>query len=216
MAIAFFDLDRTLIATNSATDWMRSEMKLGNIGRCQVVRAVGWIGLYQLGFARIESALHDAATTLAGQDEALLRTRTQTFWAESIEQTIRPGAHAVLQQHRAAGDQLVLLTSSSNYLGDAAAVALKLDAVLSNRFEVRDGVFTGRLIEPLCFGAGKLIHARSTADQHGVDLADCAFYTDSYSDLPVLEAVGRPVVVHPDPRLARHASKRGWPVVRWD
>ena len=62
--IAFFDLDRTLIAANSATDWIRRELRLGNIGRRQVVRAAGWIGLYQLGFARIESALHDAAAQL--------------------------------------------------------------------------------------------------------------------------------------------------------
>lgn len=213
--IAFFDLDRTLIATNSATGWMRRELRLGNINRRDVVRAAGWIGLYQLGFARIESALHDAAATLTGQSEAELRERTLAFWAEEVAQTIRPGAHPVLERHRSEGARLVLLTSSSSYLGEAAAEALGLDAVLSNRFEVRDGVFTGRLQEPLCFGVGKLTHARAEADTHGVALADCAFYTDSFADLPVLEAVGQPVVVHPDPRLARRARSAGWPVESW-
>ena len=213
--IAFFDLDRTLIAANSATDWIRRELRLGNIGRRQVVRAAGWIGLYQLGFARIESALHDAAATLTGRSEADLSTRTQAFWQEEVVQTTRPGATPVLEAHRQAGASLVLLTSSSSYLGHAAAETFGLDAVLSNRFEVRDGVFTGRLIEPLCFGDGKRVLAQQLAQARGVSLAECAFYTDSYSDLPMLEAVGQPVVVHPDPRLSRHAKRRGWPVQMW-
>lgn len=213
--IAFFDLDRTLIASNSATDWIRRELRLGNIGRRQVVRAAGWIGLYQLGFARLESALHDAAATLSGRSEGELSDRTRAFWHEEIVQTTRPGAPAVLDAHRRAGASLVLLTSSSSYLGHAAAETFGLDAVLSNRFEVRDGVFTGRLIEPLCFGDGKRVLAQALADARGVSLLDCAFYTDSYSDLPMLEAVGQPVVVHPDPRLARHAKSLGWPVQLW-
>lgn len=213
--IAFFDLDRTLIAANSATDWIRREVRLGNIGRRQVVRAAGWIGLYQLGFARIEPALHDAAATLAGRLESELRERTRVFWREEVVHSTRPGAFPVLDAHRKAGASLVLLTSSSSYLGRAAAETFGLDAVLSNRFEVRDGTFTGRLIEPLCFGDGKRVLALELAQSRGVSLSDCAFYTDSYSDLPMLEAVGQPVVVHPDPRLARHAKSRGWPVQMW-
>lgn len=213
--IAFFDLDRTLISANSATDWIRQELRLGNISRRTVARAAGWIGLYQLGFARIESALHDGAATLTGQSEAELAARTRLFWTEQIAPTIRPGAHAALEKHRAAGAHLAMLTSSSTYLGGAAAEMLGIETVLANRFLVRDGRFTGALAEPLCFGAGKLVHAERLAASLGVPLSACAFYTDSYSDLPVLEAVGQPVAVHPDPRLARAARARGWPIERW-
>ncbi len=213
--IAFFDLDRTLIATNSATDWIRQELRLGNISRRTVARAAGWIGLYHLGFARIESALHDGAATLTGKPEAELAARTRAFWAEQIAPTIRPGARAVLERHRRAGAHLAMLTSSSTYLGGFAAETLGIETVLANRFVVRDGRFTGTLAEPLCFGAGKLVHAERLAAEKGVSLSDCVFYTDSYSDLPVLEAVGQPIVVHPDPRLARLARARGWPIELW-
>ena len=92
---------------------------------------------------------------------------------------------------------------------------LKLDGILSNRFEVHDGHFTGRAIKPLCYGAGKLHHASAWIDEHGGSLKDASFYTDSFSDLPVLEAVGHPVCVHPDPRLKRTAIRRKWEVADW-
>jgi phosphoserine phosphatase len=77
------------------------------------------------------------------------------------------------------------------------------------------GLHTGRSLGEVCFGAGKLRLARAFAEGRGVSLADCTFYTDSYSDLPMLEAVGRPVAVNPDRRLLRRAERAGWPVLDW-
>ena len=115
----------------------------------------------------------------------------------------------------AAGEPAVLLTSSSNYLGQLAVDALGLDGMLCNRFVVADGLYTGALVEPLCYGPGKVDHARRFATERGVELGACAFYTDSWSDLPVLDVVGRPVPVHPDPRLRREATRRGWDIADW-
>jgi phosphoserine phosphatase len=78
-----------------------------------------------------------------------------------------------------------------------------------------DGAFTGRLVEPLCYGVGKLARARELAARVGFDLDEATFYSDSYTDLPLLEAVRTPVAVNPDPRLARLARRRGWRVERW-
>ena len=109
-----------------------------------------------------------------------------------------------------------MLTSTSDYLSCEFARDLGFDEVLSNRFEVdEEGRFTGRPLEPLCYGEGKLAHARLCADKRGVSLSDCAFYTDSLADVSVLEVVGRPVVVDPDPRLRRRARAQGWPIVDW-
>ncbi|HEY1099304.1 MAG TPA: haloacid dehalogenase-like hydrolase, partial [Myxococcota bacterium] len=93
---------------------------------------------------------------------------------------------------------------------------LQIDGFLANRFVAVDGVFTGEAYRPLCFGPGKVEHAAVVADKVGVALADCAFYTDSASDLPMLEAVGEPVAVDPDPWLRRIAQRRGWRIERWD
>ena len=78
-----------------------------------------------------------------------------------------------------------------------------------------EGLHTGQPLGEVCFGEGKRLHAEAYAAEAGVPLSACAFYTDSYSDLPVLEVVGRPVAVNPDRRLRREALRRGWPVVDW-
>ena len=214
--IAFFDLDRTLLAANSATLWVRAELRAGRIRRRDAAVAAGWIVRYQLGMAELEDALRSAVETLTGQEEAALRERTRAFWDRELAHRIRPGARAAVERERARGRALVLLTSSSPYMSEPALEALGLDDILCNRFEVDGhGRFTGRAVEPLCFGPGKVTHARAFADAAGADLSECSFYTDSYSDLAALEAVGEPVVVAPDVRLRRAARLRGWPIADW-
>jgi HAD superfamily hydrolase (TIGR01490 family) len=213
--IAFFDLDKTLLAVNSAKLWIRRELRDGYISRVQALRAAGWVAAYGLGFSDIEKAIGRAIATLEGQREEEINARTLAFYEEDVAPTYRPGAAAALDEHREKGDLLVLLTSSSNYLSAPVAEHLGLDGYLCTRFEVVDGVFTGQPRLPLCYGPGKIDHARAFASERGVSLDDCAFYTDSHSDLPMLEVVGAPRVVHPDPRLARVAAARDWPVLDW-
>lgn len=215
MAIAFFDLDRTLISVNSGQLWVRRELRLGHVTRWQATRAAAWIAGYHLGYSRIERVLEDAIATLAGVAEDEIAARTTRFYQEEVAGTARAGARRVLEEHRGRGDRLVLLTSASTYLSGPVCAELGLDDALCNRFQVESGRFTGRPEGALCFGPGKLVHARAYAESRGESLADAAFYTDSYSDRAVMEAVGRPVAVHPDQRLRRLAAERGWPVVAW-
>jgi len=214
--IAFFDLDRTLIAQNSGSLWVRREVELGHIRPWQALQAAAWVTAYELGFSRIEAALQRAIFTLAGSAEQEMRERTAAFYDTHIRSLYRPGALLAIEQHRKAGDALVLLTSSSQYLGELVAAELKLDAMICTRFEVDDkGLHTGRTVGQLCFGMGKLQRAQEFIKQHGARLKDAVFYTDSYADLPVLEAVGRPVAVNPDRRLRRLAASRRWELLDW-
>lgn len=213
--VAFFDLDRTVLSVNSATGWLKRELRLGYLGKRQALHGAWQIGKYQLGVSRMEQAIEDAVATLQGEVEDELRQRTFDFYRQDVAHCVRPGARATVQAHVDQGDVVVLLTSSSNYMCEAVAADLPFVDWGCNRFEVQDGLFTGRALKPLCFGPGKVEHARRLAEAHGSDLAQCVFYTDSYSDLAPLMAVGEPVVVHPDPRLAREAKRRGWRVVDW-
>jgi HAD superfamily hydrolase (TIGR01490 family) len=216
MGVAFFDLDKTLLAVNSGTLWIRRELALGHITRLQAVRASLWIARYHLGFVSMQDAVVAAIAQLVGTSAQAIQERTTTFYETQVRPLYRPGALRALEEHRGAGDRLVLLTSSSGYLSELVSRDLRLDAILCNRFEVdARGLHTGRPLGDVCFGAGKLTHAERYAREAGVPLSGCAFYTDSYSDLPVLEVVGRPVAVHPDYRLRREAVRRGWPVVDW-
>lgn len=214
-AIAFFDLDLTLLSVNAGKLWVRHEYRRGRITRLQAARAGLWIAAYHLGYGKMEPILADAIGTLAGQTEDELRKDSLAFFEREVAHQVRPGALIAVEGHRAAGDTLALLTSSSPYLCEPLQRALDIPHALCNRFEIREGRFTGKPELPLCFGAGKLTYARRLADRLGASMQECAFYTDSWSDLPVLEAVGRPVVVHPDPRLARVAKERGWEIQRW-
>lgn len=216
VGIAFFDFDGTLITVNSAILWVRQEVTVGRMKPWQALQAAAWLAKYQLGFAEIHQSFERAISALAGSAEGELRERTKSFYESRIRSLYRPGALRALEEHRGRGDRLVLLTSAPTYLSELVVGELKLDGMLCNRFEVNaQGIHTGRTVGALCYGIGKLSHAKAFAERGGVGLANCAFYTDSYSDLPVLEAVGRPVAVNPDRRLRRAAVQRGWELVDW-
>ena len=214
-AAAFFDLDRTLLTVNSAALWIRRERRLGRVTLGQLTRAALYMASYKLGVLEIDKAMDEAAATIRGESNASLRHRTEAWWAEEVAQHAAPGAQAVLNYHRAAGRPLVLLTSSTPWAGDCAQRQFGLDHVLCTRFEMEDERATGRVLRPVCYGEGKVAAAEAFAADHGINLSASAFYTDSYTDLPMLLRVARPFVVHPDFRLAREARRRDWPVLDW-
>lgn len=216
MGVAFFDLDKTLLSKNSGSLWLRHEVRQGRVSAWQAARAAAWLVRYSLGFVNLEPGLRIAIEYLSGVQEDELRRRVHAWYDREVRALYRPGGHAALERHRAQGHRLVLLTSASNYVSERVLDELGLDDFLCNRFEVdEDGRYTGRSRGELCYGAGKLTYAERYATEAGLTLADCTFYTDSMADLPVLEAVGYPVCVNPDPRLKRLAMARGWPVEDW-
>jgi HAD superfamily hydrolase (TIGR01490 family) len=216
VALAFFDLDRTLLSVNSAALWVRRELALGFLRKRDAIRAAFWLAHYRLGFVDAERLVEEAVARLKGSRVADVKERTRRFFEAEVKPTYRPGALEALSLHRDRGDRVAMLTSSSLYLSELVGADLGIDEILCTRFEAdAAGFHTGRVVGRPCFGAGKLAYAQEAAARHGVALDACTFYTDSFSDLPVLERVGRPVAVNPDPRLRRLANKRGWPVTDW-
>jgi HAD superfamily hydrolase (TIGR01490 family) len=216
VGVAFFDLDRTLLAVNSASLWIRREVALGHVSRLDALKAAAWMAGYHLGLAEAEHLVTDAVSRLAGTDADAYQRRMKDFFELTVRHRYRPGALEALKLHRARGETCVILSSTTGYLADLIGAELGFDAVLCNRFE-RDasGLLTGRLQERVCFGRGKLFHAKTLAAARGERLEASTFYSDSASDLPVLEEVGTPVAVNPDPRLKRTAERRRWRIVDW-
>jgi HAD superfamily hydrolase (TIGR01490 family) len=215
-AAAFFDLDGTLTLENTGRLWFRRERAEGRLALGQAMEAAFWMGLYGVGLMRADTALSRAVGTLQGVDEAALGARIARFYEEEVISTYAPGGLDVVRAHQQRGEPVVLLTAASTYLAQCVQDDLGLSDSLALQFEVgADGRFTGGLVEPVCYGAGKVAHAERWAAEHGIDLAECTFYTDSITDLPMLERVGTPIAVHPDSRLARIARKRDWAIEDW-
>lgn len=212
---AFFDLDGTLLSANSGALWMKHERRIGRLDLWQVVQGTFYLFAYRFHALDMEHVMVKALETVKGEREQVVRRRTHDWFFEEVVQVVAPGARQVLQQHRSRGDLLVLLTSSSPYESEVAARHFALDDFLSTRYEVKDDVFTGDIVRPLCYGQGKVTLAERYAAEHDVDLDRSYFYTDSFSDLPMLQRVGHPQVVKPDLRLRLIAWRKGWPVLQW-
>lgn len=213
---AFFDLDLTLIDVNSGILWARHELRLGNISRWQMSQALLWHGLYRLALIDMEAAIDKALRHYRGASAANIDARTREWFDRQVKHRIRPAARAALGEHKDEGHPLVLLTNSSCFEAAIAAETWGLDDYLANHLSTDDrGRLTGSFERPLCYGPGKVKRAERWAAERGIDLSRSFFYTDSYSDLPMLERVGEPRVVSPDPRLRRAARRRGWTILDW-
>ena len=212
---AFFDLDGTLVTVNGGRSWIEREHRLGRMSSLQLLTGMGYLGLYYFGLVNIDRALGQALETVRGMPEAELRHETETWFREEITQQFAPGAKAFLDTHRDLGHTLVVLTSSSPYAAALACEHFGLDVPLSTEYRVVDGLLTGDFSRPACYGAGKIHYAEQLASEQGIDLSASYFYTDSNTDLPMLDAVGHPRVVNADLRLRRTARRRGWPLMDW-
>jgi len=212
---AFFDLDRTLIDVNSAILYARFERKHGRISTKQVLTTIGHSLLYHLNIGSMEKAYAKAIKHFTGMQENDIAAWAKDFFEAEVKSRLQPGAIPVLQEHRRAGHALVMLTSSSCYQADYACQAWGLDHWIANRFPTEEGRMLGTYQKPLVYGSGKVVYAQAWAQETGVDLSRSYFYTDSYSDLPMLQAVGYPMVVNPDPKLRAHAVKNKWELLDW-
>jgi HAD superfamily hydrolase (TIGR01490 family) len=211
---ALFDIDGTLLARNSAPLYMRHLRRTGQARWRDVALTLYFLLRYKLGLLDLERVLAASLEWVRGRAEAEVRADAEAWYAAEVRPWVFPAMAATVAAHRRAGHLPVILTSATRYLAEPLAADLGIEYVLVTQLVVRDGHFTGEAVRPVCYGPGKIYWAERFAEAHGVDLRQSYFYTDSITDLPVLERVGRPRVVNPDPRLRRAAARRGWPVVR--
>jgi HAD superfamily hydrolase (TIGR01490 family) len=211
---ALFDIDGTLLARNTAPLYMNHLRRTGQARRRDLARTLYYLFWYKLGLLDVRSALEVSMAFVRGKDEAAMVADCVGWYGEAVRPYVFPGMAAQVAAHREAGHVLALLTSATRYLAEPLGADLGIEHHLVTQLVVRDGRFTGEVVQPVCYGRGKVYWAERFAAEHGVDLAASFFYTDSITDLPLLDRVGHPRVVHPDPRLRRLAQRRGWQVLR--
>lgn len=209
--VAFFDVDETIVRGNSAQRYAIEAYRQGELPRWHAVKLVWWIVLYRLGLIRMRAWMERASTLLAGLDEREFADRSRALYTQSLANRLDAGVVARIHEHRELGHHLVLLTATLRQVAIPLLEHLGFHDILSNELTYRDGTIVGGFVEPLCYGEGKVIHAKRFMEKNGFRLEDAYFYSDSIADLPMLEAVGNPVVVNPDPQLLRIAERRLWP-----
>jgi HAD superfamily hydrolase (TIGR01490 family) len=157
------------------------------------------------------------AATLAGRSPEQWSPLRERFIATSIAPRIGAGAFALIAGHRDGGDRLVLTTATNRFLTAPIAALLAIADLVATDLEVATtGEFTGRTTGIVNMREGKVVRLARWLDDEGLaasSLAAATFYSDSINDLPLLGAVGSPIVVDPDSRLQAEALRRGWPLI---
>jgi HAD superfamily hydrolase (TIGR01490 family) len=241
--VALFDLDLTLLDVNTGRLWCASgaavppccpaaepgitpslcvpfrrvekEFREGKVPFQIYLLSVYWFAKYAAGLGVDSSEVaREAMAIYGGQSSAAMAADVEAFWAAECEARVRPGARAALAAHRAAGERCVLCTASWQHVAAMARRSLALDGAVCSILHVGDdGCFTGGVSD--AYGESKAARTAEWAARENVDLRNCTFYTDSYTDTALMELVGTPVAVCPDSRLAEHARKRGWRTEDW-
>jgi HAD superfamily hydrolase (TIGR01490 family) len=188
-AAALFDLDHTVLVSDTGMSWMRFQRRRGELSSLGLARAVWWSVLYKAAVLDLEALATRLTAELAGQPEAAMREAAAAWYQADVVPMISPAARHAIAAHRAAGDVIALATGATQYAAESVAAGLGIEHTLCSRLEVQSGTFTGRLAA-MCFGAHKVPLAEAFAAREGVDLAASTFYSDSYNDLPLLSRVG--------------------------
>ena len=217
-AAAFFDIDRTLISQSATLALAPAFRRAGLISNRQLLRSLLWHLAYRSNGASLqdlERAAHRGFAAMKGWRPDVV---TEIVEAE-LTRTLLPLAYLdaleVVRRHRAEGRVLIAISGSLAEIVEPLALALGLDGGIGSRAEVGlDGRFTGRPAV-VCFGRTKVRSLELAADRLDLDLRASAAYTDSHTDLPLLERVGQPHAVNPDSELREVAALRGWPVLQF-
>jgi HAD superfamily hydrolase (TIGR01490 family) len=212
---AFFDLDKTIIARSSTLAFSRPFFDEGLINRRAVLKSSYAQFLFMLSGMdadQTERMRSHLAGLCGGWDTA----QVQSIVAETLHDIVDPLVYAeaasLIAEHRAQGHDVVIVSASGDEVVGPIAEMVGADHHVATRMEVADGKYTGQ-IDFYCWGEGKAEAIRALADERGYALPDCHAYTDSVTDLPMLEVVGHPTAVNPDRALRREAVSRGWPVL---
>lgn len=208
-------MDRTLLRVETASMYVRYQREIGEANTTDLARVLWWVLLYTFNLIDAPRVATKALSKVGGMWETVLAARCDDWMHRDVLRHLCDEGRAAVQRHQRQGDLVVLATGATIYSARPLASVLGIDHIVATELEVRDGVLTGAVVEPLAYGEGKLRRAKALLDAQGISLENACFYSDSATDLPLLEAVGEPVAVNPDPRLARLARRRDWSILSW-
>ncbi|MER7537381.1 HAD family hydrolase [Streptomyces sp. NPDC057027] len=216
---AFFDLDKTVIAKSSTLTFSKSFYRGGLISRRAALRTAYIQFVFLAGGAdhdQMERMREYLSALCKGWNVAQVKELVAETLHDLIDPIIYDEAASLIEEHHAAGRDVVIVSTSGAEVVEPIGEMLGADRVVATRMVVgEDGCFTGE-VEYYAYGPTKAEAVRELAESEGYDLSRCYAYSDSATDIPMLEAVGHPYAVNPDRTLRREAVAREWPVLAFD
>ena len=214
MRLAIFDLDNTLLAGDSDHQWGEYLCARGLVD-VEAYRAKNdsFYADYLAGKLDVVAYQNFCQEVLGRTDKAQLDAWHAEFMRDCIEPLILPKGEALLAQHRAAGDVVMIITATNRFITGPIAQRLGGEHLIATECGMQGGQYTGELVNVPSFQAGKITRLNEWLAEHQATLADSYFYSDSHNDLPLLEQVTHAVAVDPDDTLRTLALQRGWSVI---
>lgn len=219
MEAAFFDLDKTVIARASMVAFGRPFYRHGLISRRLLMRGL-WGQLVYLYLGADEARLSRMRESVLALTRGWQQSQVRRIVREALTDVVTPIIYAealeLIEEHRAAGRRIFIVSASPTEIVEPLADHLDVDEAIASRALIDDeGCYTGEM-EFYAYGANKAVAMREIAEREGIDLSESWAYSDSGTDLPMLEAVGHPVVVNPDRELTKVARERQWEVRKFE
>jgi len=213
MEIIFIDVDHTVIRHSTAKFFITQAIKRQLLPRKIILYYPYYYLKYRIGQLGVDLFPPDFPE-LAGIPKEELVSCARECLDIYLKKDIHESARSLIENEKQKGNTVVFASSSLDFFVQPLADFLEVDYIAS-LLEFSGGICTGKVSGQLNFGDEKKRRASAYADAKGVPLNTCAFYSDSYHDLPLLEAVGRPVAVNPDIRLKKEAKKRNWEILKF-
>ncbi len=214
---AFFDLDMTILAVSSSLAFARPLYRQGLIGPGDVIKSA----VAQFSFvtsdttpAQMDQMRRYLSALVTDWDVEQVRTIVETTYDSIIDPVVFAEARDLIAMHQEQGRDVIIISSSGHDIVDIIGQRLGVDRSVGTAVDIVDGRYTGE-ITFYAYAEGKAQAVRALAEEHGYDLTTSFAYSDSHTDLPMLEAVGYPHAVNADTRLRQVAVERGWPLLEF-
>ena len=214
MGLALFDLDNTLIAGDSDHLWGDFLVSQGRVDAIEhKALNAHFYDQYKNGELNIDEYLAFALGPMTGMTKETLAPLQRQFVRDHIEPILLDAAFALLEQHRALGDTLVIITATNTLVTQPIADRLGVEHLIGCEAEIIEGCYTGKPTGVPSFAKGKVARMQTWCEENKKSMENAVFYSDSHNDLPLLRAVDRAVAVDPVDRLREEAVRKGWDVI---
>ena len=217
MNLAIFDLDNTLLAGDSDFQWGQFMMEEGLLEREKhEARNIEFYEDYKAGRLDIDAFLEFQLKPLSDHPRARLDELHKQYMARKVRPMMTEKARALVNQHKANGDLLMIITATNSFVTGPIAAAFGVEHLIGTDPEQVNGEFTGKVAGLPSFKEGKVTRLNDWLSSRGQSLEDFGttwFYSDSHNDLPLMSRVKQPVAVDPDDILRTHAEQQGWPII---